>query len=30
MAGRPVHTFQVVHREQLTDHLVETGAGRIR
>ncbi|WP_280834022.1 siderophore-interacting protein [Mycolicibacterium frederiksbergense] len=34
MAGRPVHTFQVVRREQLTDHMVRvvlsgssTGAG---
>ncbi|CRZ15084.1 siderophore-interacting protein [Mycolicibacterium neworleansense] len=27
MAGRPVHTFQVVHREQLTDHIVRLVLG---
>lgn len=27
MAGRPVHTFQVVHREQLTDHMVRLVLG---
>ncbi|CQD24970.1 siderophore-interacting protein [Mycolicibacterium conceptionense] len=27
MAGRPVHTFEVVHREQLTDHMVRLVLG---
>ncbi|OBG81297.1 NADPH-dependent ferric siderophore reductase [Mycobacterium sp. NS-7484] len=27
MAGRPLHTFQVVHREQLTDHMVRLVLG---
>ncbi len=27
MAGRPVHTFQVVRREQLTDHMVRVVLG---
>ncbi|MGV0813887.1 siderophore-interacting protein [Mycolicibacterium boenickei] len=27
MAGRPVHTFQVVHREQLTNHMVRLVLG---
>lgn len=28
MAGRPVHTFEVVRREQLTDHMVRLVLGR--